>query len=106
MNIGKRMRERRKELNLTQEQLARALGVTPQHISVIEQDKRAPSLSSLARLAEELGVTTDYLITGKEGVITNVIPALKADKNLSLKTKKALIGLVEELYTTRIQDKK
>ena len=60
MSIGKRIRKRRQELELTQENLARALGLTPQHISGIEQDKRGPSLSSLANLAEELGVTVDY----------------------------------------------
>ena len=106
MDIGKRIRERRKDLNLTQQQLAQALDLTPQHISVIEQDKRAPSLSSLARLARELGVTVDYLITGKDSVISETIPAIKADKNLSLKAKKALVALVEELYAARGTDKK
>lgn len=105
MSIGKRIRERRKELNLTQEDLVRALGFTPQHISVIEQDKRAPSLSSLAKLAEELGVTVDYLITGKEGVITETIPAIKADKKLSLQSKRALVGLVEEVYRAHGSDR-
>ncbi len=98
MSIGKRIRERRQELKLTQENLARALGLTPQHISGIEQDKRSPSLSSLAKLAEELGVTVDYLVTGKEGVIVDTIPAIKADKKLSLESKKALVTLVEELH--------
>ena len=106
MSIGKRIRERRKELNLTQEDLAKALGFTPQHISVVEQDKRGPSLLSLARLAEELGVTIDYLITGKEGVITETIPAIKADKKLPLKAKKALTALVEELYKAHNGDRK
>ena len=106
MSIGKRIRERRKELNLTQEDLAKALGFTPQHISVIEQDKRGPSLLSLARLAEELGVTIDYLITGKDSVITETIPTIKADKNLTLKAKKALVSLVEELYAIQSPDKK
>ena len=78
-------------------ELARALGLTPQHISGIEQDKRSPSLSSLAKLAEELGVTVDYLVTGKEGVIVDTIPAIKADKTLSLETKKALVILVKTL---------
>lgn len=104
-SIGKRIRERRKELNLTQEDLARTLGFTPQHISVIEQDKRAPSLPSLARLAEELGVTIDYLITGKEGVITETIPAIKADNKLSLESKKALVGLIKELYRAQSSNK-
>ena len=73
-------------------------GVTPQHVSLIEQDKAAPSLSLLAGLARELGTTTDYLISGKEGIITETIAAIKADKRLRIKTKKALIALVEEFY--------
>ena len=101
MSIGKRIRKRRQELKLTQENLASALGLTPQHISGIEQDKRNPSLSSLAKLAEELGITVDYLVTGKEGVIVDTIPAIKADKKLSLESKKALVTLVQELYSVR-----
>jgi transcriptional regulator with XRE-family HTH domain len=72
--------------------------VSPQHISLIEQEKVAPSLSLLAGLAKELGVSTDFLISGKEGIITESIPAIKADKKLNLKTKKALIALIEEFY--------
>jgi len=83
---------------MTQKELAEAIGVTPQHISAIEQDKRDPSLSSLAKLAEELGVTIDYLVTGKESVITDTIPAIKGDKKLKLKAKKALTALIQELY--------
>lgn len=101
MSIGKRIRKRRQELKLTQENLASALGLTPQHISGIEQDKRNPSLSSLAKLAEELGITVDYLVAGKEGVIVDTIPAIKADKKLSLESKKALVTLVQELYSVR-----
>ena len=101
MSIGKRIRKRRQELKLTQEDLASALSLTPQHISGIEQDKRNPSLSSLAKLAEELGITVDFLVTGKEGVIVDTIPAIKADKKLSLESKKALVTLVQELYSIR-----
>jgi transcriptional regulator with XRE-family HTH domain len=57
MSIGDRVRKRRKHLKVTQQELAEAIGVTPQHISAIEQDRREPSLDSLARLAVELGVT-------------------------------------------------
>lgn len=98
MSIGKGIRKRRQILEMTQKELAEAIGVTPQHISAIEQDKRDPSLSSLAKLAEELGVTIDYLVTGKESVITDTIPAIKGDKKLKLKAKKALTALIQELY--------
>lgn len=96
MTVGQRTRTRRQALKLTQQELAKGTGLSPQHISAIEQDKRAPSLPSLAELAEELGVTIDYLVTGKEGVITDTIPAIKADKTLNLEVKRALIALVRE----------
>ena len=98
MSIGLRLRERREALKLTQQELAEGLRVTPQHISAIEQDKRAPSLPFLAKLAEELGVTIDYLVVGKEGIITDTIPAIRADKKLNLGAKKALISLVQALH--------
>ena len=100
MSIGDRVRKRRKHLKVTQQELAEAIGVTPQHISAIEQDKREPSLDSLPRLAVELGVTVDYVVTGKEGVITDPIPAIKADRKLNLKAKRALIALIQEIYQT------
>jgi len=97
MSLGERIRKRRQSLKLTQVQLAQALGLTAQHISVIEQDKRTPSLASVAKMAEQLGVTVDYLVTGKESVIGDIIPAIKADKGLDLNAKNALITLVKEL---------
>jgi transcriptional regulator with XRE-family HTH domain len=101
MSIGERIKKRRQILGITQQELAEAIGVTPQHISAIEQGKRDPSLFSLTQLARELGVTIDYLVTNKESVITDVIPAIKGDKNLRLKAKKALIPLIQELYALR-----
>ena len=101
MNLAKRIRARRETLELTQEQLARATGLSPQYISLIEQDKRVPSVSSLARFAEELGVTVDYLITGNEVVISDTIPAIKADGKLTVEAKRALIATVREFYRSK-----
>jgi transcriptional regulator with XRE-family HTH domain len=98
MSLGERIRKQRQAMKLTQQELGKGLGLTPQHISAIEQDKRTPSLASLAKIAEELGVSVDYLVTGKEGVITDTIPAIKADKKLKLEVKKALITLMRALY--------
>ena len=100
MNIGQRIRKRREVLNITQQELAQALGVTPQHISVVEQNKRVPSLTFLAKLAEQLGVSIDYLVSGKAihgEIVLDAIVAIKADKRLTAKAKKGLIALVEEL---------
>lgn len=101
MSLGQRIIKRRKILKITQEELANALGVTPQHISLIEKEKAGPSLSLLPKLAEELGVSIDYLLSGKEGIITDTIPAIKADKSLPLEVKRALITLVNNSRTCR-----
>ena len=106
MSLGRRIRKRRQALKITQKQLAEALGITPQHISAVEQDKRAFSFSSLAKLAEELGVTVDYLMTGKEGSILDAIPAIKADKILSLEVKRALIVLIKALRQASVEGEK
>ena len=97
MDIGERIKKKRLSLKITQQELAEALGLTAQHISAIEQNKRSPSLNMLAKLAENLGVSTDYLVSSKEGIITGIVPAIKADKTLNLKVKRALISLIEEL---------
>jgi transcriptional regulator with XRE-family HTH domain len=97
VSLGQRVREKRIALDITQQNLADALEVTPQHISLIEQDKVAPSLALLPKLAQELGITADYLLSGNEGTITDVIPAIKADNTLKLEAKKILIALVEQL---------
>ncbi|MBA7670533.1 hypothetical protein ES703_78679 [subsurface metagenome] len=98
MNLGERIRKRRNVLKITQQELAKSLGMTPQHISAIEQGKRTPSLAFLAKAAEELGVSIDYLVAGKEGVVAGIIPAIKADKVLQPEIKKSLIKIIESLY--------
>jgi len=98
VSLGERIRKRRQILKVTQQELAQALGMPQQHISAIEQDKGAPFLPLLPKLAEELGVSVDHLVSGKEGIITDTIPAIKADKRLKLKAKRALIALIEELH--------
>jgi transcriptional regulator with XRE-family HTH domain len=60
--LAQRIKEARRLKSLVQEDLARSLGVTVGTISGYERDYREPDLKTLARLAEILGVTTDYLL--------------------------------------------
>ena len=99
VSLGKRIKKRRQALKITQQELAQGLGITPQHISAIERDKWTPSITLLPKLAEELGVSVDHLVSGKESVITDTIPAIKADKSLPLEVKRALITLVNNSRT-------
>lgn len=52
----------RKARNLTQQQLARRVGVSKAMISAYETASKAPSLDVLIRLSAVFGVSVDYLI--------------------------------------------
>jgi transcriptional regulator with XRE-family HTH domain len=101
MSLGERIKLKREALKLTQDQLAKASGLTSQYVSVIEQDKRSPAISSLAKIADELGTSIDYLVTGKEGRSLDLIQAIKADKTMDLEVRKSLITLIHELRKTK-----
>ena len=58
-------RERRKELGLTQEQLAEKLGVSNKTISKWETGKCMPDYSVVKSLCEELGITVAELMDGE-----------------------------------------
>lgn len=60
--LGKRIREERLKLHFTQERLAEAIGVSNTYIGLIERGERSLSLDTLVRLANQLGVTVDYLL--------------------------------------------
>ena len=60
--MGDRIREARKKLNLTQEQLAEKLDVTVAYISEIERNLKLPSMPLFIKLVEALDVSSDYLL--------------------------------------------
>lgn len=59
---GSRLAERRKELGLTQEQLAREVGLSEPYISQLEIGFRSPSVSTLIKLSGALDVSAGYLV--------------------------------------------
>ena len=63
LTLGRRIRERRKELGLTLEQLAREVDRAPSRLSAIENGKREPQLPVLRAIARALGVTVDELLS-------------------------------------------
>lgn len=61
-NLGKNLRETRKQLGLTQEEVSQRSGVQAGEISRIEGGKRDPKVSTLERLAKALDVPAGQLL--------------------------------------------
>ena len=75
--INSRLRSIRKELSLTQENLARVLGIGKSALSMIETGKASLSERNKNILVQELNVNPDWLDSG-EGEMFNAEPDLTA----------------------------
>lgn len=64
--VGKFIAKKRKEKNLTQEQLAEKIGVLNKTISKWETGKCMPDYSVIQDLCETLGITVSELMDGEE----------------------------------------
>jgi transcriptional regulator with XRE-family HTH domain len=62
--VGRRLRSARLRAGLTQRALAFP-GCSPAYVSLVESGSRIPSLQLLRELAARLGVSEDYLATGR-----------------------------------------
>ncbi len=65
MVAGQRLREARKKVNLTQEQLANIIGVKAAEISQYESNKRTPRWPTFNKLLDALNITADEVL-GRE----------------------------------------
>ena len=61
--MGQRIKTARERKGYTQEQLAERLNLSVQHVSVIERGVKAPKLETFIRIANELQVNADFLLS-------------------------------------------
>lgn len=89
--VGKFIAEKRKELQMTQKELAESIGVTDKTVSKWETGMRLPDASILLDVCEVLQVDVNELLAGK--AISGKDYADKAASNF--------VDLVEEINTSR-----
>ena len=73
MKIGSIIKKYRKNLGMTQENMANQLGVTTPAVNKWENDNTLPDITLLAPIARLLGITTDELLSFKEELTTKEI---------------------------------
>lgn len=62
--IGKRIRKRRKELKLTQDDLADRSGLSQSFLTCVERGEKGLGFDSIIKVSRGLEVSIDYLLTG------------------------------------------
>lgn len=93
VEFGDRLRQLRKERNLTQQQLAELIGVKNGVISFYELGDRTPSPAVLRKLALALHVTADYLLGIDRGATVDVTGLDEQDR------------LVVQMVISRLREK-
>ena len=72
--LGQVIRERRRQLNLTQHEVARRIKTSTPYVGHLEADKRHPSILVISRLAEVLGLDRrDLFVLANPGVVSRCI---------------------------------
>lgn len=73
MTLVERILSLRKKNGFSQEELAEKLGVTRQAVSKWESRQSTPDPENIIELSKIFGVSTDYLLIGKEESQSNII---------------------------------
>ncbi len=68
--LANRITQQRRNLGLSQLQLAQELSISPSALGMYEQSRRTPSLDTLTTMSQIFNVSLDYLITGNEFIPT------------------------------------
>lgn len=71
--VGRRLREARQGLGKTQDDVAREAGLTKSFVSAVERGETSPSIGSLYRLCEVLGVAVAALFETAPAPESNVV---------------------------------
>lgn len=66
MELGDRIRKLRKELGMSQAELAKKIGMHPRQLPRYEIGTGKPSIDTLKKLARYLEVSSDYLLFGED----------------------------------------
>lgn len=98
--LGKRIRLAREKLNMTQQQLAEAIDMSPNYIGKIERADRVLSLETLVRIANALGTSVDYLLN--ESVNINSLRITDEAKSYILrmneKEQRYVLDIIKSFY--------
>lgn len=74
--VGERTKVVRKKKNISQEELAEMIGISPVHLSRIENGHVMPKIDILVELCTKLEISSDFLLLGRhnsENVLLNLL---------------------------------
>lgn len=68
MNVGENIKRARKALKMTQEEFSKKIGISRSYLGDLEKGRRNPSTETVKKIADKIGVSAFYLLTGVPNV--------------------------------------
>lgn len=109
LEMGNRIKLRRKELKIKQNELAELLDISNNHMSSIETGKQKPSMDTFIKICENLKVTPDYLLLGCMHMINvpqDISDKLRLCSEEDIKLARNIIELLVDRNKTNWNDEK
>lgn len=103
MSIGERIALLRKEKNISQNQLAKAMSVSRQAVSKWENDQTAPDSIKMIKLAEFLDSDVEYLTTGRLAVPSRPPMVIKTVETVEKIVEKPVVQVVEKIVERKVE---
>lgn len=96
--LARHIKEQRKEMGLSQETLAERAGLSSNFIARIEIADKTPSLSTVVRLANALGVPVAGLLSEEAEYTSSLLDRLNdRDREFALRQFRELVEHLEEM---------
>ena len=98
-DLGKRIRAERRKQDLTQEKLAEMANISDSFMGHIERGGRTLSIETLAKLADALNLSIEYIICGEFNYQPDMLPAeiLDALNRMSSNQRKVFLKMMNTL---------
>lgn len=103
MSVGERITELRKQKNISQNQLAKALAVSRQAVSKWENSQAIPDSLKMIKLAEFLETDIEYLTTGRQVVPSRPPVVIKTVETVEKVVEKPVIQVVEKIVEREVE---
>lgn len=104
--LGDKIKDLRKDMNLTQEQLCKEIGIAQSTLGMIESNQRSAGRKTLTKFANFFNVTVDSLLKADDNNLNNLgdkIKLLRKEKKITqqelanaLSLSQSTIGMIEK----------
>ncbi len=102
--VGKRLRRIRSQMELTREQFAEQVGISPQFLAEIENGKKGMSAETLFKICSRFDLSADYILLGKSSSAQLSDPVQVALNNFSepyIELTEEIIRAIEKVATAK-----